>query len=106
MVIHRFALSVLGFMMNCMDRFIFTPENLIENIHKIGAWSIYGLATEALKYYFPDEYDEYNNCKVEREIELLQKMKLNCWQDVVIKYQKEVGYVAPDGFNTNCVNER
>lgn len=82
-----------------------TPENLIENIEKIGAWSIYGLATEALQYYFPREYDENDCCDTQREVQLLQELGFNCWQDVVIKYQKEVGYKVPDDFNLAAVNE-
>ena len=43
------------------DRFLFTPENLLENLHKLGPWSAYGLASVALQHYFPDEYDEDGN---------------------------------------------
>jgi len=84
---------------------IITPENLIENIDKIGAWSIYGLASQALQHYFPSEYDENDYCEVSREVELLAQLGFDCWQDVVIKYQTEVGYVAPNGFNPDYVNE-
>jgi hypothetical protein len=89
------------------EKFVFTPENLLANIDKIGAWSAYGLATEALRHYFPDEYDEDGNCYYgsPREAELLSKIGCSTWQDAIIKYQKEVGYVAPDGFNTEVVNE-
>jgi hypothetical protein len=87
------------------ERFIFTHENLLANIDKLGAWSAYGLASEALRHYFPDEYDEDGNCDTMREVELMAKMGFSKWQDAIIKYQKEVGYVAPDGFNTEVVNE-
>lgn len=87
------------------QKLIITSDNLIENIDKIGAWSIYGLATEALKHYFPHEYDENDNCDTYREVELLRELDLDYWQDVVIKYQKEVGYKAPYGFNPDAVNE-
>jgi len=87
------------------QKLIITPENLIENIDKIGAWSIYGLATEALQHYFQHEYDENDSCDTHREVQLLQELGFNCWQDIVIKYQKEVGYNAPDGFNPDAVNE-
>lgn len=82
-----------------------TPENLIENIEKIGPWSIYGLATYALQHYFPNEYDEDDSCDTQREVQLLYELGFDCWQDVVIKYQKEVGYNAPYGFNPDAVNE-
>ncbi len=87
------------------EKFVFTPENLIENISKLGAWSSYGLASSALRHYFPNEYDENENCDTKREVELLYQLGLNSWQDVIIKYQTEVGYDAPDGFNTEAVNE-
>jgi len=34
-----------------MKPFVFTPENLIKNIKKIGPWSAFGLAEEAMFYY-------------------------------------------------------
>lgn len=87
------------------EKFIFTPENLIANIEKIGAWSSYGLASEALKHYFPEEYDQDEYCSTQREVELLTKLGCETWQDAIIKYQTEVGYYAPNGFNTDAVNE-
>jgi len=80
----------------------FTPKNLIKNIKKLGAWSVYGLASEALQYYFPDEYDEHDFCESKREVELLESLGCNYWQDVVIKYQKEIGYKS---FCDGYVNE-
>jgi len=86
---------------------------------KIGPWSIYGLAETALAHYFPEEYeweseecDENGSCGgnfgckggTVREAELLNQMGLTWWQDVVQKYQREVGYDAPDGFNPDAVN--
>jgi hypothetical protein len=53
-----------------MNRFVFTPENLIQNIDKLGPWSAYGLAATALSRYFPDEYDEDGFCEVDREVEI------------------------------------
>ncbi len=85
--------------------FQFTPENIIENIEKVGAWSSYGLAGTALKHYFPDEYDEEGYCEVERENELLHSLDCNYWHDLIIKFQKEVGYNAHNGFSKEYVNE-
>jgi len=88
-----------------MEKFIFTPDNLLDNLDKLGAWSAYGLASSALLHYFPDEYDENGDCSIQREVELVEKLGCHSWQDVIIKYQNEVGYDAPNGFNTDCVNE-
>jgi hypothetical protein len=85
--------------------FIFTPENLIENLDKLGPWSAYGLASEALRHYFPESYDEDGNCEVSEEANLLEKLGCQYWHDVIIKYHKEVGYVAPNGFDSRIVNE-
>lgn len=87
------------------ERFIFTPENLIENLDKLGAWSSYGLASEALQHYFPDMYDENGYCDTMIECNLPQKIGCTYWQDVIKKYHKEVGYTAPNGFNPDAVNE-
>ena len=85
---------------------IITPKNLIENLNKIGPWSAYGLAIEALQHYFPNEYDENGDCILgsKREIELLEDIDCNSWQDAIIKYQKEVGFKCKE-FNGDCVNE-
>jgi hypothetical protein len=82
----------------------FTPENLIENIQVLGAWSAYGLASEALEYYYPSEYKD-NDCILgaRREIELLNKLDCDSWHDVVIKYQNEVGYNCKE-FDKDLVN--
>lgn len=84
------------------EKFIFTPENLIENIDKLGPWSSYGLASTALQHYFPEEYDENGYCDTFREADLLKKIGFTYWQEVVVKYQKEVGYAM---FNPDAVNE-
>ena len=83
----------------------FTPENLIENIQVLGAWSAYGLASEALEYYYPLAYKD-NDCilGVRREVELLNKLYCYSWQDIIIKYQNEVGYNCKE-FNKDLVNE-
>lgn len=84
--------------------FVFTPDNIIENIEKLGAWSAYGLASSALKHYFPDEYDENDFCEVDKEIELMRSLGCESWQDVIKKYSSEIGYEYP--FNPDAVNER
>jgi len=82
-----------------------TSENLIENLQNIGPWSTYGLASIALQHYFPKEYDYNGFCETKREVELANKLGCQYWEDVIKKYQKEVGYNAPDGFNEDYVNE-
>lgn len=81
------------------------PKTLIKNLPKIGPWSTYGLASEALQHYFPEAYDEDGYCSAYNEIQLLPLLGCEYWEDVVIKYQKEVGYKAPNGFNPKAVNE-
>lgn len=90
------------------DSFQFTTENLIVNIEKLGPWSSWGLASEALQHYFPNQYDNDGNCigDVQREAELCQQLGCTYWHDVVVKYHKEVGYKAHEGiFPKDCVNE-
>lgn len=93
--------------MNYEQRFNFTPENLLENIGELGAWSAYGLAVEALMHYFPDEYNEDGYCigDVYHEIELADKLGCMYWEDVIVKYHKEVGYTAQSLSNEECVNQ-
>ena len=84
--------------------FMFTPENLLANIEKLGAWSSYGLASVALQHYFPEEYDKDGYCETVKECQLLGKLGCEYWHEAIIKYQNEVGYLGP--FNSDCVNER
>jgi len=49
-------------------RFKFTPKNLLKNLNKLGPWSSYALAVDALMHYFPDEYDEDGHCELDRDI--------------------------------------
>jgi hypothetical protein len=87
-----------------MKTFTFTPENLIDNIDKLGRWSAYGLAVDALQHYFPDDYEDEDNAPdVEQEVKLLDKSGCQYWHDLVVKYHKEVGYKGP--FNPDAVNE-
>jgi hypothetical protein len=82
----------------------YTPENIIENLDNIGPWSAYGLAQTALNHYFPDEYDEEGECSVIRECELMNSLGCNYWHDLIRKFQTEVGYDAPNGFDEGHVN--
>jgi len=87
------------------EKFLFTPENLLDNLDKLGAWSSYGLASGALQHYFPDEYDEDGYCETSKECALVAKLGCKTWQDVIVKYHTEIGYQAPNGFNPEAVNE-
>lgn len=83
-----------------------TTHNLLDHIDEIGPWSAYGLASEALQHYFPDEYDEHGHCEVSREAELVDKLGCRYWQDVVKKYHTEIGYTRPGGiFDDGAVNK-
>lgn len=83
--------------------FSFTPENLLDHLGQLGAWSTYGLASSALEHYFPEEYK--NGCaSTDREVELLIKLGGKSWEDVIIKYHNEVGYTAQVLSNTDFVN--
>jgi len=67
-----------------------TPENLLENLEHLAGWPIYGLASQALEYYFPEKYK--SELSVSDEVDLLKKLGLKFWDDVVIKYHTEVGF--------------
>lgn len=86
-----------------MKEFIFTSENLLDNLDKLGPWSNYGLSTEALQFYFPKEYDEDGDCfdGIEKEVELCRKLGCKNWTELIIKYHKEIGYKC---FNPEYVN--
>lgn len=90
--------------MKAEDKFVFTSENLLDNLDKLGGWSMYGLASDALQHYFPEVYDndEPYNPTVQQEVDLVHKLGLKYWDDVVRKYHNEVGY---KNFNPECVNE-
>lgn len=88
-----------------MSDFQFTPSNLIENIDKLGTWSAYGLASIALEYYFPEEHEE-DSISTQKQIELVDRLGCKTWHDVIVKFQTEIGYEAPNGFNPVCVNDR
>ena len=85
-----------------MEQFIFTPDNLIANLDKLGGWSSYGLASIALQHYFPEEYDEDGNCNINRELELMDKIECKTWDEAIIKYHSEVGYKGE--FDPGSVN--
>lgn len=83
-----------------------TTENLIENLPKLGGWSLFGLAEEALRHYFPEEFDEEEGCEIDRIIELMYELNCDNWAQVVEKYHTEVGYKPEGGvFNSKVVNE-
>lgn len=81
----------------------FTPENLLKNLNKLGGWSAYGLASQALRHYFPEEYSEDKFTSTQREVELLRKLGCRWWTDAIKKYHKEVGYKGE--FDPAYVNE-
>lgn len=79
--------------------FVCTPENIIDNLYKLGAWSAFYLAEIAIKHYHPEV------------TEISDMVKLKCdgkentyWEDWIEKYQKEIGYKGR--FHSDYVNER
>jgi hypothetical protein len=89
-----------------MEDILFTTENLLDNLDQLGAWSSFGLAEEAIKYYYPDEFHEENGCPSGRVAELLHEMGFRFWHEVIQKYHTEVGYKPLNGvFNTDAVNK-
>ena len=86
-------------------QFVFTPENLIKNIKKIGPWSAFGLAEEAMFHYFPHIKRMRDTAKQITEMARVSVVVGMCWEDWIVKYQKEVGYDAPGGFSIEYVNE-
>lgn len=85
---------------------VFTSENIIDNIEKIGPWSLYGLAEEAIHHYKPwIKYVQDPNKKITYQINAMVKMGCNTWGEMVIKYQKEVGYGDAREFNPDYINE-
>ena len=86
-------------------QFVFTPENLIKNIKKIGPWSAFGLAEEAMFHYFPHIKRMRDTAKQIGEMARISSLFEMDWGDWIVKYQKEVGYDAPNGFGREYVNE-
>lgn len=84
----------------------FKPANIIKNIHKIGAWSAYGLAEEAIEHYHPSIKRFKNDVTklLERQVHFSQKRGFT-WHDWIVKYQKEVGYKIKGYWNKDAVNE-
>lgn len=83
----------------------YTPENIIQNLENVGPWSSYYLAEIALQHYFPEECKGETYCEPSRMVELADELGCPYWQDLIIKYQNEVGYDAPDGFDIEYVNQ-
>lgn len=74
----------------------FTPENIVENLDKIGPWSMYYLAEIAFYHFFQDEMEPKDT------VERLQFMAdKGDWPGMVKKYAAEVGYTK---FKKGCVN--
>jgi hypothetical protein len=85
---------------------IITTENLIENLPKLGGWSLFSLAESAIQHYFPSEFDENDYCETRRVVELMRKLGCITWIQVIEKYHTEVGYKPEGGvFNVEAVNE-
>jgi 3-phenylpropionate/cinnamic acid dioxygenase small subunit len=93
--------------MDDTEQFIFTPDNLLDNLDKLGAWSSYGLAEEAIYHYFPHVKRIRDTARQIQEMCRISEVMGNYqWQDWIKKYQKEVGYKRPTGFfDEGAVNQ-
>jgi len=84
---------------------IFTKENLIENLDKVGPWSMLCLAEEAVEHYFPWD-DEYGSREVKETVKLVKQLGYENFQDLVEKFHTDVGYKPEEGtFNSDCINQ-
>lgn len=86
------------------DEFVFTPDNLLDNLHRVGYKSTYGLASIAIAHYYP-EIGELEDpiFRINKEVAAIEKLGCKTWEDVITKYHTEVGYKGP--FKTESVNE-
>lgn len=86
-----------------------TPSNLIELLPRIGAWSTYCLAEEALLHYFPSLYMKNllgQAVMPDECVSALIDMGLDSWQELIVKFHKEVGYTREGGeFDPVWINE-
>lgn len=80
--------------------FVFTPENLIDNLDKIGGWSLLSLSETAIAYYHPHlkPKDEFERMDIVQMINAEPD-----WYDVVKRYHLEIGYTTE--INPDVVNE-
>lgn len=79
--------------MTIETEFIFTPENLLENLKKLGPWSSFYLAEKSIEYYHPECKEMDMVKKIDYMASLKCKGKKNTnWHDWIVRYQKEVGY--------------
>ena len=87
---------------NVKKCFVFTPKNILKNLNRLGAWSTYGLASFALKHYFPKSYT--HDVLPQNEVKLLTIIGCKEWREAVVKYHTEIGYTYADLSNTDYVN--
>jgi hypothetical protein len=84
-----------------MKDFVFTPDNLIDNLDRLGPWSTFALAEEAMLHYFPSlEFKDMVE-RISRMAAICCKYEM-CWQDMVLLYHLDKGY---KNFNPDYVNE-
>jgi hypothetical protein len=79
-----------------------TAENLFENMDRLGPWSLYTLAEEAMFYYFPYLKRIKDPAKqIGRMCEISNEYGIVTWMDWIILYHIDVGYKH---FNDDYVN--
>jgi hypothetical protein len=100
-------MEIIPIIKNNDDCFQFTPDNLLDNLERIGPWSAYALAEVAIEHFHPS-VKKYKNDPlklIERQVHFCNKAGNFTWHDWIVKYQKEVGYNSPNGFDKDFVNE-
>jgi hypothetical protein len=85
-----------------MKEFKFTPENLFDNLDRLGGWSMYALAEEAMFHYFPNlKRIKSPGKQIQRMCEISNEYGMDWWIDWIILYHLDVGY---KNFNSDYVN--
>lgn len=78
----------------------------MKRLKKIGLWSQSHLASIALEHYFPHFYqNEEDPPSIEKEMELIAKMGMCSFAELITKYDDEVGFTDLQLSDDEVVNE-
>jgi hypothetical protein len=87
------------------ENFQFAPDNLLDNLNRLGPWSQFALAEEAIYYYYPRIKRMTNTIK---QIQAMADLCLEYdmyWVDWIITFQMDKGYKRNAGFSRDYINE-